>query len=51
MEMEMQTLIVLAIILAAVAYLGTRGWRALAVARASKDGAGCDAGCGCGDKH
>jgi hypothetical protein len=49
--MEMQTLIVLAIILAAVAYLGTRGWRALAVARASKDASGCAGGCGCGDKH
>jgi hypothetical protein len=47
----MQTLIVIGIVLAALAYLGSRGWRAYAVARASKDSAGCAGGCGCGDKH
>ena len=48
--MQIQTLIVLAILLAAVAYVGRRGWRALALARA-KDATGCAGGCGCGDKH
>lgn len=47
----MQTLIVIGIVLAALAYLGSRGWRAYAVARASKDAGGCAGGCGCGDKH
>ena len=47
----MQTLIVIGIVLAAMAYLGSRGWRAYATARASKDAAGCAGGCGCGDKH
>ena len=44
----MQTLIVLAIVLAAAAYVGSRVWKTLAVARAPKDAPGCGAGCGCG---
>lgn len=47
----MQTLIVIAIVLAAAAYLGRRGWRAYALARSAKDADGCAGGCGCGDKH
>jgi hypothetical protein len=47
----MQTLIVIGIVLAALAYLGSRGWRAYATARSSGDDGGCAGGCGCGDKH
>lgn len=43
----MQTLLALAIVLAAAGYLGRQGWRAVARARAKKSG-GCDSGCGCG---
>lgn len=42
-----QTLIALAIVLAAGTWLGLQGWRAVARARAKKSG-GCDSGCGCG---
>ena len=40
-----QTVVVIAIVLLAAAYVARRAWRALRPAR----GAGCDHGCGCGD--
>ncbi|HEU0052340.1 MAG TPA: hypothetical protein VFQ39_04145 [Longimicrobium sp.] len=49
-QISLQTLIVLAIVLGAAAYLVTRWRRTLAVARAPKDG-GCAAGCGCSPDH
>lgn len=42
--MEIQTLIVVAIILAAAAYLGNRFYR---TARSAREGDGCASGCGC----
>ena len=44
MSSLVQTLIVAAIVLAALGYAGRRLWRTLRPAKA----AGCDAGCGCG---
>ena len=43
----MQTVIVLLIVAAALAYLGLRGWRALAAGRRADDDAACGSGCGC----
>ena len=45
-----QTLIVLAIVLGAAAYMASRVRRTLALARTPKD-AGCAGGCGCGTEH
>lgn len=42
--MEIQTLIVIGIILLAAVYLGNRIYR---TARSARDGDGCAAGCGC----
>ena len=50
-ELVMQTLIVATIVLAALFYIGRRGWKTLAAARALKDAGGCAGGCGCGDEH
>ena len=44
--MTAQTLIVILIVLAAVAYIGRRAWRTVRAARGGDD-AGCGAGCGC----
>ena len=43
--MEIQTLLVALIVLAALAYVGRKAWRTLRPRKA----AGCDAGCGCAD--
>ncbi|HEX8693272.1 MAG TPA: hypothetical protein VF746_12670 [Longimicrobium sp.] len=47
----LQTLIVAGIVLGAAAYLASRWWKTLALARAPKNAPGCGAGCGCGDEH
>lgn len=49
--MDLQTLIVFALILAAAGYLLGRWRKTLALARAPKDGPGCGGGCGCGPEH
>lgn len=41
-----EQLIIAAIVLTAVYFVGRRAWRAIAAARSPK-GAGCDSGCGC----
>lgn len=46
MQPTAETLIVVAIVGAALAFLGRRMWRALRATRA-KGGAGCESGCGC----
>jgi hypothetical protein len=46
----LQTMIVLAIVLGAAAYLVTRWRRTLAMARTPKDG-GCAGGCDCSSDH
>jgi hypothetical protein len=46
--MEIQSLIVALIVAAAALFLGVRWYRTLALARRSKDDAGCAGGCGCG---
>jgi hypothetical protein len=43
--MGLQTLVVALIVLAALAYVGRKAWRALRPRKA----VGCDAACGCGD--
>jgi hypothetical protein len=45
----LQTLIVGAIVLAALAFVGRRAWRTVSAARGPKDGPGCGGpDCGCG---
>ncbi len=44
--MDAQTLIVLLVVAAAVAYVARRAWRTLRVSRAADD-ASCGSGCGC----
>jgi len=43
----LQTLIALALVLGAAAYLGVRVWRTVAAARRGRGAAGCATGCGC----
>ena len=44
--MDPQTLVVLLIVAAAVAYVARRAWRTLRASRAASD-ASCGSGCGC----
>ena len=44
--MDVQTLLALLLVVAALAYLGRRTWRTVRAARKTA-GAGCGTGCGC----
>lgn len=45
----MQSALALAVVTAAVFYLGVRAWRSATAARRDRADPGCGSGCGCGE--